>query len=78
MLFDIEPKTRREGLFDRDNEVDSILNFIRGRSRFLEIYGIRRVGKTSVLRVALNEVNIPYCYIDARTLENDFTKRRFY
>ncbi len=78
MLFDIEPKTRREDLFGRDNEVDSILNFIRGRSRLLAIYGIRRVGKTSVLRVALNEANTPYCYIDARALENDFTKRRFY
>ncbi len=78
MLFDIEPKTRREDLFGRDNELNSIVNFIKGRSRFLIIYGVRRIGKTSVLRVALNEANVPYCYIDARMLEGDFTKRRLY
>ncbi len=78
MLFDLEPKSKREDLFGRDNEVNAIVNFIRSKSRFLAIYGIRRVGKTSVLRVALNEASIPYCYIDARMLENDFTKRRLY
>ena len=78
MLFDMEPKTRREDLFGRDDEVNSILSFVKGRSRLLAIYGVRRVGKTSVLKVALNEAGVPYCYIDARMLEGDFTRRRLY
>ncbi len=55
-----------------------ILSFVKGRSRLLAIYGVRRVGKTSVLKVALSEAGVPYCYIDARMLEGDFTRRRLY
>lgn len=65
MLFDPEPKTRREDLYDRENELKSLLTYLK-KERLIIIYGVRRVGKTSLLRVALNEGAIPYAYIDIR------------
>jgi AAA+ ATPase superfamily predicted ATPase len=36
--------------------------------------GIRRIGKTSVLRVALSELDIPYVLIDARALRRNYSR----
>lgn len=36
------------------------------KERIIVIYGVRRVGKTSLLRVALNEAKVPFAYIDVR------------
>lgn len=65
MLFDPEPKTRREDLYDRENELKSLLTYLK-KERLIIIYGVRRVGKTSLLKVALSEAAIPYAYIDIR------------
>jgi AAA+ ATPase superfamily predicted ATPase len=35
------------------------------------LLGIRRIGKTSVLKVALNELEAPYVYLDLRILEEE-------
>ena len=41
--------------------------------------GIRRIGKTSVLKVFLNEVGIPHIYINARAFEEyGFSKDTLY
>jgi Predicted ATPase (AAA+ superfamily) len=78
VLFDPGPKESRADLFGRDEELGRINSFLSGSSRLLVIYGIRRIGKTSVLKVALNESRIPYCYIDAKALEGDLSVRRLY
>lgn len=65
MLFDLRPKTRREDIFDRERE-------FRELEKSLETYpitlllGIRRVGKSSILRAYLNER--PGVLIDCREL----------
>jgi len=46
----------------------------RGRSKSLSspimlVLGLRRSGKSSVIRIALNELNFPYIYIDLRKFE---------
>lgn len=65
MLFDPEPKTSRSDFFDREVELEKLGNYLR-QERLVVIYGVRRVGKTSLMRVALNEAGIPFAYIDVR------------
>ncbi len=64
MLFDDRPKELRSDLFDRDNELRRLHSVV--SEPLVVITGIRRIGKTSVLRVFLNEAGIPYALIDAR------------
>jgi AAA+ ATPase superfamily predicted ATPase len=76
MLFDERPKERREDLYNREKELDEIKRSI-GRPLVL-ITGIRRIGKTSVLRVALNEIDVPAVIIDARGLRRNYSKADLY
>ncbi len=69
MLFDPRPKTSRRELYDRELELRVLNEFARRGSPILVMLGIRRIGKTSVLKVFLNEANLPYIYIDARLFE---------
>ncbi|MEB3779631.1 MAG: ATP-binding protein [Desulfurococcales archaeon] len=69
MLFDPRPKASRKELYDREPELRILDEFTRKGSPILVMLGIRRIGKTSILRVFLNEANLPYIYIDARVFE---------
>jgi len=66
MLFDLNPKTRREDLYDRESELKEIFSALDLGERFIVIYGVRRVGKTSLLRVALREAGVLHAIIDVR------------
>jgi AAA+ ATPase superfamily predicted ATPase len=76
VLFDERPKERREDLYDREREIDEIKRNV-GRPLIL-ITGIRRIGKTSVLKVALNEVDIPAVIVDARGLRRNYSRADLY
>jgi AAA+ ATPase superfamily predicted ATPase len=76
MLFDPRPKERREDLFDREKEIEELKESI-SRQPMTLLLGIRRIGKTSVLKVALNELNAPYLYLDLRSLE-DYSRASLY
>ena len=76
MLFDERPKYRREDLYDREREVEEIKRSI-GNPLIL-ITGIRRIGKTSVLNVALSELDLPKVLIDARSLPQNYGVRELY
>ena len=65
MLFSLEPKSRREDLFNFNYELANLTNALRG-SRLIAVTGLRRTGKTSLMRVALNGSGINYLYIDVR------------
>ncbi|MEM4627707.1 MAG: ATP-binding protein [Ignisphaera sp.] len=65
MLFSITPKSRRDELFDFENELNSLVKSI-GLNPMTIVIGMRRTGKTSLLKVALNECGYPYIYIDPR------------
>ncbi|BDC18719.1 ATP-binding protein [Acidianus sp. HS-5] len=56
MLFDVKPKEERKDLYDRDKEVDEIKESIE-RKVWLTVYGMRRLGKTSIVNVAVNDPN---------------------
>ncbi len=67
--FDIRPKTRREDLYDRDEELRALVRGIRECSPLILVLGLRRTGKTSLLNVALNETGVASIIIDCRVFE---------
>lgn len=69
MLFDERVKNRRADMYDRDKEIGDLCNYIENREPGIVIKGRRRVGKTSILKTALNESGKPYVYVDLRELD---------
>lgn len=65
MLFDLRPKERREDIFDREKEFKDLEKSVEKYPLTL-LLGIRRVGKSSILRAYLNEN--PGILIDCREL----------
>lgn len=63
-LFDLRPKTKRDDLFDRERELELLHRGIERGYPVIAVLGIRRIGKTSLLKVFLNEVN--GIYVDMR------------
>jgi len=62
MYFDLEPKHRREDLYNFDKQLGKLLDILRGRRAkypLTIITGLRRMGKTSLAKTALNESNLP-------------------
>lgn len=76
MLFDPRPKTYRSELFGRDRELELLHANI--DTPITIISGIRRIGKTSLLSVFLNEVSVPSVLIDLRDLHINYGLRDFY
>ncbi|WP_148267295.1 AAA family ATPase [Thermococcus cleftensis] len=66
VYFDTRPKRRREDLYDREEELAEFERSIRSGNPLTVITGIRRLGKTSLLVVGLNELAVPYVLVDFR------------
>jgi len=78
LLFDLKPKTKREELFGRQRELDNLLSSMMKYPLTL-IAGVRRIGKTSLLKTALGECTHPVMYLDARRLEEEgYTRQALY
>ncbi|MBO3841666.1 MAG: ATP-binding protein [Candidatus Brockarchaeota archaeon] len=69
MLFDLKPKERKRDLFGREQELQSFLDAIQKQVSLILLLGVRRIGKTSLLKVGLEECNAPHIYFDLRILE---------
>ncbi len=79
MLFDPKPKENRSELYDRDRELEALSKYVVSGSPIILCVGVRRIGKTSVLKVFINESGYPSLYIDARRLsEAGYSKQGFY
>ncbi len=59
MLFNLEPKDRREDLYDFDREL-RVLERALLMSKLVVVKGIKRTGKTSLMKTALNVTGLPY------------------
>jgi AAA+ ATPase superfamily predicted ATPase len=68
LLFDLQPKTRREDLYDREKELREFEEALHLGERLVLILGIRRLGKSSLLNVALSEFHLPHAKIDVHSL----------
>ena len=77
MLFDLEPKTKEKDFFNYNEELNSLIGYIKDKtSRMVLIRGLRRTGKSSLLRVALKKAGLRYVLIDARELTS-LSRRTF-
>jgi len=70
MLFSDRPKERREELFDRDDEISELKRA--SNHPITLVTGPRWIGKTSLLRVYLNEENMPSAIVDVRSPTNSY------
>ncbi len=75
MLFDPRPKTKREDLFDREKELETLQS---GDAPMILILAPRRYGKTSLLNVFLNEIPDPHIFIDCRALIVEETSKEVF
>ena len=67
MYFSLEVKTKREDFFDMDEEFNTLRSeLLDPYTRMVVIKGLRRTGKSSLIRVALNETGLPHILIDLR------------
>lgn len=66
MIFDPVPKESRKDFFDREEEIEKIKSL---SSPITLVLGLRRTGKSSVIRIALSELDLPYVYVDLRKFE---------
>jgi len=64
VYFDDRPKEIRDDLYDREEELHALRSSL--SEPIVLLTGIRRIGKTSILKVLLNEVDIPYALMDVR------------
>lgn len=62
-------KKLRENFYNFESEADELLHAIESdATRFIVITGMRRVGKSSIVNVLLNEMEYPYIWVDTREL----------
>ncbi|MEM2154795.1 MAG: ATP-binding protein [Nitrososphaeria archaeon] len=76
LIFDVRPKMRREDLFDREKELEDLHSNL--DVPMIIITGIRRIGKSSILNVFLNEIDYPTIILDLRALRNNYGLKEFY
>lgn len=79
VYFDPRPKTKREDLFDREEELKQFSSAL-GYASLMVVTGLRRTGKTSFVNVALAECGCPHAILDLRGLpynpsHADFVRR---
>lgn len=78
MLFDPKPKECKKDLFDRERELLELEHYVRSGSPLILCIGIRRSGKTSLIKTFVNEYRYPALYLDARKLADyGYSKRGF-
>ncbi|AKV83738.1 hypothetical protein [Metallosphaera sp.] len=64
VLFDPSPKRDRKDFFDREGELERLKTL---SSPIALTLGLRRTGKSSLIRIALGELGLPNSYL---TLES--------
>ncbi|MFA4669654.1 ATP-binding protein [Pyrococcus kukulkanii] len=67
------PKTKREELFDREDGLEDVMKAIDRGERLILILGSRRLGKSSLLNVVLNEIEYPSIKVDVRETYSEFS-----
>jgi AAA+ ATPase superfamily predicted ATPase len=71
MLFDTRPKIRREDLYGRETELNELLDAMKSETPLIILLGQRRIGKTSLLKTGLENIEQPSIYLDMRRLEEE-------
>ena len=69
MYFDPKPKTQKDDLYDFEKEFKEVVTAIKRNERIIVIRGLRRTGKTSLMKVIQNQIKIPSAFLDGRIIE---------
>lgn len=67
LLFSLTPKAKKEDLFDREKELSELTHLVE-MYPIVVVTGLRRVGKSSLIRVFLKESELPFVLVDGRKL----------
>ncbi len=70
MLLDPKPKSRADDLFGREDELPALKESLQNNPITL-ITGMRRIGKSSLMKVALSEIEYESAQIDVRKVYSD-------
>ncbi|MFH8119595.1 MAG: hypothetical protein QXS37_02215 [Candidatus Aenigmatarchaeota archaeon] len=70
MYLAIEPKGKKEDLFNYEREYEEIKNAIKRREKIIAIVGVRRIGKTSLMNVIYQEDKNLKLWIDGRIVRD--------
>jgi len=76
MLFDPKPKKRISDVFDRKEEIEMLKKFLNSAESLILVYGLRRMGKTSLILSTLNDLKLDYLFLDVREIAKQ--KSRIY
>lgn len=68
MLFDVQAKEKKEDFYNYSEELGRLKSAIGAGERLMVVKGPRRVGKTSLMKVAFNSLGSPKAWIDARKI----------
>ncbi len=67
MYFELMPKEKEEDFYNYKNELNRLLTSIK-QDRIIVVKGVRRVGKSSLMRVARGKLDLPSVWVDGRTI----------
>lgn len=77
MLFDLKPKENMRDFFNYTEELNSFVKYLTDTSsRMIIIRGLRRTGKSSLIRVGLKKTGVRFVLIDVRELTS-LSRRSF-
>jgi AAA+ ATPase superfamily predicted ATPase len=69
VLFDVQPKEKKSDLFNYEEEYAALMAAISDKNTpVIAITGLRRTGKTSLMKIAFNSMKTKKAYLDARML----------
>lgn len=68
MLFDLTPKENTSELFDRKMELAGLHDALQRDEKLTIVYGIRRIGKTSLIRSFISEKDFLSVFLDVRQI----------
>ena len=71
MLFSRRPKFRKDDFFNREEELRLLVRGIEVGEGLIVVYGVRRIGKTSLVWVGLGEADVPFVPVDLRRFSEE-------
>jgi len=72
VLFDESVKERIEDFYDREQELEMFVKGVREGRRIIAVLGVRRLGKSSLVKVGLNVLGVPNIFIDVRKAYEEY------
>lgn len=70
MYFEIEPKSKKEDFFNYALEYEQLKKALQRKEKIMAVFGVRRVGKTSLLNIIYNETKGPKIWLDGRIVSD--------